>query len=66
MIPIGGHPTKAVANASSGSKGAFVCGLAGLPVLDQALRLQLLASGDSQKTVRLQSAVAKFRELFPC
>lgn len=48
-----------------GPKEPLSVGLAGLPVLDQALRLQILASGDSQKTVRLQPTVAKFPVLFP-
>lgn len=57
-------PGQGTAHASSGTKGAFVWGLAEVPVLDLALRL--LTSGDSQKRVGLQPAVAKVQALCPC
>ena len=63
--PVSGHLAEAATNASSETKGAFVSGLAELPVLDHALKLQILTSGDSQKRVRLQPAAAKFMYYFP-
>lgn len=63
--PVCGHLAEAAANTSPETKGPFVWGLAELPVLDHALKLQILTSGDSQKRVRLQPTVAKFMYYFP-